>query len=266
MKLSLKGKLLIRLLFEKADPAGVWSPNWTLASQYIGVEILPSDMNEISSRVDRLENGKYYVLDFIEFQYGTLSENCKPHTRIIALLKKHGIYERVLVGYTKGTDTLEDKDKDKEEEEDKDFGKSENLLDPVPPLNPVKGTGLPFKLRELFLEKGPPGYQWGEVDSQASGGVIKKIRGMITDIEKADGTHIPGTANDQKVFDFFSVLLDKLPDFYREKLFSVPAIDKHFNQIVNEIKSAKSGNRKKFGSANVSAEWLAETERMVKGG
>lgn len=217
-----------------------------------------------------------FITTTIGFQVGkTLNEDCVPHKGILNLIRAYpeGIEwldDQVLQGLltlvkgskglervTKGKPTLKDKDKDKDKEQDKELIKNgvpeipadeilelqEDPPEQAPPLNPVKGTGLPFKLRELFLEKGPDGYQWGEADSQASAALIKKIRGMIVDTENKDGTHIPGTTNDQKVLDFFSVLLEKLPDFYREKLFSVPAIEKHFNQIVNEIKTAKSGKR-----------------------
>ncbi len=121
MKLSCKQKCLIRFIFDKCDAAGVWSANWTLASAYIGEKITERDLIPFGNRIERLSDGKYFVPDFIEFQYGTLSENCKPHTKIISLLKKYDLYERVCKGYAKGIDTLEEKEEDKYKEEEKDI-------------------------------------------------------------------------------------------------------------------------------------------------
>ena len=47
-----------------------------------------------------------------------MTESCRPHKKIISLLQKHGLYERVLKGYPKGIDTLEEKDTYKEEEKE----------------------------------------------------------------------------------------------------------------------------------------------------
>lgn len=120
MALSMKHKLLIKFLFSKCDVAGIWSPNYPLASAYIGTKITATDLKNLGSQIDFLSNGKIFVTGFISFQYGTLSENCAPHKKIISLLKKYDLYERVLEGYSKGIDTLkekeEEKDKDKEEE------------------------------------------------------------------------------------------------------------------------------------------------------
>jgi hypothetical protein len=120
MALSTKHKCLIRFLFDKCDQAGVWSANWMLASQYIGEKVTEDDLITISERVEKIATGKFFIVDFIEFQYGTLSENCKPHLKIIALLKKYELFKRVCIGYTTPLQRVEDKDKEKDKEEDKE--------------------------------------------------------------------------------------------------------------------------------------------------
>lgn len=137
MDLSCRLKCAVQFLYRKCDVAGVWTPNYKIASAYIGEggfsepEVLDIDNG---NQFEKLPNGKIFVKEFCDFQYGSLSENCKPHRPVIEKLKKYGLYERVLKGYQKVIENLEEKDKDKEKdkeqekEKEKDFGKSENLL------------------------------------------------------------------------------------------------------------------------------------------
>jgi hypothetical protein len=148
-------KCAVQYIFRKCDSAGIWEPNYAVAAVYVGEggfkegEILSIDGG---TQFEKLPNGKIFVVGFCDFQYGTLSEDCKPHKPIIQKLKKHGLYERVLKGFQKGFKTLQEKDKDKEEEKakekepEKDFGKSENLLDEkyiIPQMWDVWKTSFP---------------------------------------------------------------------------------------------------------------------------
>jgi hypothetical protein len=91
MELKAKHKLLIKYLFDKCDVAGIWQPNWVLASTYIGEQITPDDLAPISSLFISLPNGKIFIKDFIKFQYGKLSKDCKPHIPIYRILANNGI-------------------------------------------------------------------------------------------------------------------------------------------------------------------------------
>lgn len=116
---SLKQKVLIRFLFDNCDCAGVWEPNYRMASFIIGEQITIEDilsLNKSKDQVEVLKNGKIFIPSFVRFQNGELSESCRPHLKVIETLKKHGLYERVSKGYPKGIDTLVDIDI----EEDKD--------------------------------------------------------------------------------------------------------------------------------------------------
>jgi len=117
MALSPKHKCLVRYIFDKCDVAGIWSPNWTLASAYIGESVSIDDVAYFGSQVEFLGR-RIFIVDFIQFQYGTLSEKCKPHLKIISLLKKYGLYERVLKGYTYPIERVEEKDMEEEEEKE----------------------------------------------------------------------------------------------------------------------------------------------------
>lgn len=122
MNLSVKHKCLIRFLFDKCDAAGVWSANYVLATQYIGETITIADMDALSHRVVCISPGKFYLIDFIEFQYGTLTPTCIPHRKIIALVEKYGLEKHQNLGYTKPIHTLKEEEEDKEEETEKTEG------------------------------------------------------------------------------------------------------------------------------------------------
>lgn len=132
--LSLKHKILIKYIFENCDIAGVMEMNYRLASFLIGEKITKTDIEEINNAKEQfyfIDNNKIYIRNYIEFQYGTLSENCKPHKPVIDKLKKYGILERVCKGFAKGINTLEEKEKEKEQykekEKDKDKDKEKEI-------------------------------------------------------------------------------------------------------------------------------------------
>lgn len=130
--LSLKHKILIKYIFENCDIAGVMEMNYRLASFLIGEKITKTDIEEINNAKEQfyfIDNNKIYIRNYIEFQYGTLSDNCKPHKPVIEKLKKYGILERVWKGFAKGIDTLEEKEKEqyKEKEKDKDKDKEKEI-------------------------------------------------------------------------------------------------------------------------------------------
>ncbi len=122
IKYSLKQKVLLRFLFDNCDAAGVYEPNWTLLNVYIGENVSEQDilgLNQDKIQVVKLDNGNYFVVDFIKFQYGELSKDCKPHQPVFKSLEKNNIdldeiYKGINTlskGYSKGINTLQDKDK-----------------------------------------------------------------------------------------------------------------------------------------------------------
>lgn len=116
LKYSLKQKVLLRFLFDSCDCAGVYDPNYMLLKVYIGEDVTEDDilgLNQDKIHIELLEDGKFFIPDFVSFQCGELSENCRPHIKVIETLKKHGLYEKVCEGYVKGINTLEEKNKTK---------------------------------------------------------------------------------------------------------------------------------------------------------
>ena len=91
MELSCKHKLLIKFIFDKCDASGVWSPNYVLVTAYIGEKVTILDLEYFKNKITLLPGGKVFIPDFIKFQYGKLSKDCKPHIPIYKLLEKHNI-------------------------------------------------------------------------------------------------------------------------------------------------------------------------------
>ncbi len=119
-KLSVDYKNLWQYITDNCDNAGVWKPDFELASFCIGQSIEHEEaldlFNQDKERIKVLDNGKWYITDFISFQCGELKEKCKPHAHVLSLLKKHNLYER----YAKGIHTLKEKDKDKDQDIDQE--------------------------------------------------------------------------------------------------------------------------------------------------
>lgn len=129
-------------LCDECDEAGIWSIDLDALEFFIGEPInldeFLSVVNKDKVRLEMFGADKIWITGFVEFQYGQLSESCVPHKKIILLLKKYGLLDRVpgRVGY-RVSDTLQEKkrqEEDKDKEEEKDLGKSENpLKDPRRP-------------------------------------------------------------------------------------------------------------------------------------
>ena len=139
MELSPAWKCFWKYLNDKADLAGVWSVNRSLAEAQIGA---PFDFTKIpsklSARIVRLSDSAWLLPEWIGFQTHAarkLNPLCKPHLGMLRALEKHGlIYENGITrkGFPKASLTLKDKDKDKDK--DKKRGSAET---PKPEPDPV---------------------------------------------------------------------------------------------------------------------------------
>lgn len=93
MKLKPRLKCLVKFVRDKCDLAGVWNPNWTLAEVYIGEKVNEHELLSIDNgkQFIKLESGKIFCVDFIQFQNGILGEKSPIHIKILSLLKSHNI-------------------------------------------------------------------------------------------------------------------------------------------------------------------------------
>jgi hypothetical protein len=104
-------------LFENCDVAGAWDIDLEAMAFNIGETITLEEIKAaFGDRVSVLNDEKLFLETFVEFQYGTLSHECKPHRPVLKRLESITL----LKGYRKGFKTLEEKEKEKEQEKDKE--------------------------------------------------------------------------------------------------------------------------------------------------
>lgn len=151
-QLNLKHKLLLKYIFENCDCAGFWVPNFSLASFLIGEAVTLNDVKEINNykkQFEILSNGTIFVSEFIQFQYGKLSESCKPHKPVIEKLKKYKLFEKL-----KKQDSLEAEqhNPEKNDEKQKLYGKYQNVLLKAEQYNCLLGICASQKLLDELVD------------------------------------------------------------------------------------------------------------------
>lgn len=103
MQLPPKQKCLVKYVRDKCDLAGIWSPNYLLATVYIGEQVFEDDLLLIDdgNQFEKIADGKIYCTGFIDFQYGSsLNPQSPVHKKIIDILAKHNIEFQLKENYT----------------------------------------------------------------------------------------------------------------------------------------------------------------------
>jgi hypothetical protein len=128
-KLSAEEKVVWKFICDRCDSAGFWKKDFDLATFLCTFQVTNEHFKGINKGKERVkDHGEHIqIVDFIKFQYGVLSENCKPHKPVIALLKN---YERK--GYLKGIHTLEEQEQEQDKEQDKERGYGGEPKQPTP--------------------------------------------------------------------------------------------------------------------------------------
>ena len=118
-KLTLVQKLFWEFLLCKCNHAGIWKPDFEMASFYIGAVVEQQEMELIfKERVVILEKGDWFVPKFIYFQYGDLNKNVKTHLSVIIILRKLGLNSYITVNKQLNNSYVAGKDKDKDKDKD----------------------------------------------------------------------------------------------------------------------------------------------------
>lgn len=112
-------KLLWLYILDDCDHAGIWQVDEDVAKIKIGLEIdFKKAIEVFGNHIQIIDGGeKWFISDFIDFQYGELKPENRVHYSILQLHKKYKI--KPLTSPLKGA---MDKDKDKDLDKDKGEG------------------------------------------------------------------------------------------------------------------------------------------------
>lgn len=114
-----------RFLCDECDRAGVWSIDEDALSFYVGESFplkafIDACNSDGETRIIRIEKDKLLLVGFVPFQYGTLSEDCKPHREPISRLKALNLWDSDSKGIRYPLETLQEKEKETEKEKEKE--------------------------------------------------------------------------------------------------------------------------------------------------
>lgn len=114
-KLSPEHKLLWIYILTKCDHAGILDGDWEAAGFFMGCKISIHDFPEpIKNKMVSIDDDQFFIPSFIEYQYGVLRENSKPHLSVLKRLRDKHLDKYI----DRVTITLKDKDKEKVKEKD----------------------------------------------------------------------------------------------------------------------------------------------------
>lgn len=97
-KLKPKYKSFWMFVLCNCDLAGIWECDFEACEFFIGEKISENEIIEhFKTQLLRIDNKRFIIKDFIEFQNGnTLNPKSPVHQKIINILEKHTLYDRVL--------------------------------------------------------------------------------------------------------------------------------------------------------------------------
>ena len=120
-------------ILDDCDHAGVWKPNVTTFNKLFDCTVSLKEALELfnldKSRVMCLANSRWFIPQFIPFQYGTsLVKTNHMHQGILKILSENNINLPSICPQVHVTDSPKDKDKDKEIDIDKDIDIDNEVL------------------------------------------------------------------------------------------------------------------------------------------
>lgn len=128
-ELSGISKLFFFYYLDCCDCAGIWKGSFKQFEFFSGFRYSESEMlSAFGDRIIKLENGSYFMPNFIKFQYGTLNKENSAHKGVLKSLNYNNIQTSPLVAPTKPLPSpcQGAKDKDKDKAKDKDKNKDKN--------------------------------------------------------------------------------------------------------------------------------------------
>ena len=112
-----KYKLFWIFMLDKCDHAGIFQVSQRAISFHLNDDMRVEELEKVfASRIYIIDEHKWFIPKFVEFQYGVLDENNRVHKSVINILKSKGAYK----GLKRPIQGCKDKDKDKEQEQYKE--------------------------------------------------------------------------------------------------------------------------------------------------
>ncbi len=231
-------KCLWNYLCDNCDAAGVWEPNWRLASFVINETFTAASLAVFGARVRALPGGKIWLTGFCEFQYSHLSRECRAHTHIIRSLEKHRLLAEVehLLAGPEPTEPLwhrvADRDKEKEKEKEKERDTDQDK-DPDQDREPERIPPPALDLAALGGRVGAimrrrPGSRWSERERSAVAALFPLDANDLLLMERYYAADVPA-AEDIRRRDLLTLLnhwpgeLDRARAFWRKRGWRLPA-------------------------------------------
>lgn len=246
-------KLLWFYILDDCDHAGIWQADFEVASIRIGFEVNEETaIKRFGDRMEKISTGKFFLPDFIFFQYGELNEKNRLHVSVINILNKNGIKPlRSPLEGAKYKDKDKEQDKDKVKDKDKDsFGKSENLL-LIPEMFSIFKKNNPTYLGSIERDYKP----------------LFSIASFFCETGKLQGS--PDLHKDKvlEVWEEVSKVISK-DDFYKQKTLSTISNQiQAITQIAINGKSTTKNGKQNYGSKERGNEFdRLFTERYGSGG
>lgn len=116
--LPMEYKIFWLYLLDDCDHAGLWHVDFEVAEIRLGTKLSQKKAEGFfSERIVLLDNGsKWFIPDFIRFQYGELSEKNRAHLSVLNVLRRYDLLKFLneFKEYTCPLEGVKDKDKDKE--------------------------------------------------------------------------------------------------------------------------------------------------------
>jgi len=108
-------KLFWFYLLDDCDHAGIWIVDMEVAEIRVGESLNIEKAKKIfKDRISIFDNGeRWFIPDFVEFQYGELKEVNRAHNSVINTLKKYNLLNKNK-GLIRPLQGAKDKDKDKD--------------------------------------------------------------------------------------------------------------------------------------------------------
>lgn len=122
-KLRPTNKCFWQYLLDNCNHAGIWEVDFELAGLFIGEELNITEIEDVFSKqyVSLREGKKWFIKDFVDFQYGELNEDNRAHHSAICILKKEGAYKGLVRSLQGRKVMVKDKELDKAKDKDKEL-------------------------------------------------------------------------------------------------------------------------------------------------